>query len=116
MSREALKDLLEKVEAGAFPADMSARDLGLKDVVEATGVPVIRMMFKAFSGSLDAAKALHEAALLGWHFNVSNEASGDGYVAEVFSRNDEAISHGHSETPARAWLIAILKALIAEQE
>lgn len=109
--KQALEDLEAKVEAGNFPADTSARDLGLADVVERTGVPITKQMYAAFSGSLDAAKALHEAVLPGWEYKICigwadiSHASGSPRVVV----NDE-------NENARAWLLAILSALIAEED
>ena len=63
--------------------------------------------------AMSAAWELHEAVVPGCHFDVANEASGDGYVAEVFDPvSDGTIGHGHAQDPARAWLIAILKVLV----
>jgi len=74
----------------------------------------------AFHGSLDAAKALHEAVLPGWHWSL-HETEGTGnplaaveppkYHLEPF------VGQGiHKNNPARAWLIAILGALIAKED
>lgn len=63
--------------------------------------------YKAFSGSLSAAKALHEELLPGWDFEVNN------HVAEV-RRRRVAFSAECLDEPARAWLLAILDALIWE--
>lgn len=49
----ALHALLDRVEAGEFPADTSARDLG----IASDGLPIIKTMYSAFSGSLEAAQA-----------------------------------------------------------
>ena len=61
----------------------------------------------ACSGSLDAALRLHEALLPGWEWGrvASTIAvfSGEGHV---YSADDD--------TPARAWLLAILRAVKAQ--
>lgn len=66
----------------------------------------------AYYGDLNAAKALHEALL-------------PGYFVEILwwtTRNDEAIvtvgnvHQGKDKAPARAWLLAILRAVLAEME
>jgi hypothetical protein len=62
------------------------------------------------NGSLDAAKALHEAVLPDWHWNISKDGVAPIVIA---SRLRPIPTVGRSITPARAWLIAILKALIA---
>ena len=100
---KALDKLIEDVESDSdigfrfwFEADDAIPDLETRMLCET-----------AFHGSLDAAKALHEALLPGWEWEV---ASSD--AAAVFHGND---LHGPCElaastNPARAWLIAILKA------
>ncbi|APZ53121.1 hypothetical protein Ga0080574_TMP2787 [Salipiger abyssi] len=80
--------------------------------------------WRAYNGSLDAAKALHEATL------------GDGYISNGFKyviwgsgtalvwhvinghegRGEVLAKELHAVSQARAWLIAILKALIAIEE
>ena len=70
------------------------------------------LCWKAFNGSLDAAKALHDAVLPG--FGWGKEAlSGKPYVMEI---EGQIIEFGEAETTARAWLIAILRALIAQAD
>lgn len=59
----------------------------------------------AFSGSLDAAKALHDALLPEWFYFIM-----DG-CAEVRGEMEYGEQYiGKSNTSARAWLIAILRA------
>ena len=104
--KQALSALIEAVEGGASaavidfytPLDWAdgSGDLGL----------VAR---SAFNGSLDAAKALHEALLPGWSFCISMGAT----VEKI--GDPDAIFGGWSENHARAWLIAILKAYEAQQ-
>lgn len=68
----------------------------------------------AMDGSLDAAKALHDAQLPGWRWKITcGELT--CYVA-VFPPTMEA-GNRHTAThdnPARAWLLAILRAMEAE--
>lgn len=65
---------------------------------------------------LDAAKALHEALLPGWGWSVSD--TGDvtlwppGLTDE---QNAGAVEVSGDMAPARAWLLAILDALIAKE-
>jgi hypothetical protein len=71
------------------------------------------VVMASFDGSLDAARALHEAVLPGWWWQVTvgvhhttAKVQGDimsGQYAEA-----------DADTPARAWLLAILEALIWE--
>ena len=121
MGNAAIKQTLEYIEAGDFPADISARDLGLAEFAENTGLPIIKMMYEAFSGSLDAAKALHEALLSGFGWCIPANDWTPNSVAvnsnKWRSADDEddsgfpAYKGISSGNPARAWLIAILRAL-----
>jgi hypothetical protein len=98
--RDDLNALLAKVEAGEFNRWSTA------------GLPVSathkKLITRAYNGSLNAAKALHEAVLPGWLAVIDTdgavEVSRGGWPADATVTDD----------PARAWLIAILKALIAE--
>lgn len=101
---EALKELLAKVEAGDL-------DYPYCIVQHVHGVEMNESMWFAYNGSLDAAKALHEAVLPGWLYSIENEATcvfTDDILNAELGRCDD--------NPARAWLIAILKALIAQEE
>ena len=65
------------------------------------------LIVNAFYGSLDAAKALHDALLPGWGWDVaSSDASAVFCGNELYGPAELAAS----QTPARAWLIAVLKA------
>jgi hypothetical protein len=105
--KDALVDLLDKVEAGNFKWNAWADpplDRALMGKVE-----------DSYYGSLDAAKALHEAVLTEWRVT---HAFGliSGEVAKFNLTHNEKPStyvRAESSNPARAWLIAILKALIA---
>lgn len=104
----ALKELLAKVEAG----EIEGYAFEFADISGAYAQHAVQ----AYHGSLDAALALHEAVLPGWDFavyadsaEVSETKPGDGYdITEHYGAD--------SDTPARAWLIAILRALIAQEE
>ena len=100
----ALTDLLEKVEAGeagsrefnrAFPTSLNDH---------------FSSSVGAYSGSLDEAKVLHEAVLVGWYSRIDTE--GKAYVSDYAKKQQVGFSN---DNPARAWLIAILKALIAKE-
>ena len=112
---KALRALLAKVEAGkpdlsfslgkhvdAWPDDMWNGD-----------TITLNTIGHAYEGSLDAAKALHEAVLRRHGSMVM--LSG---LVEVWpsSRLDVPFWGVSEANPARAWLLAILKALIAEEE
>lgn len=111
MDRDALRELLAKVEAGEAPNDTRA----IGDInYDAQG-----FLHGAYNGSLDAAKALMDALLpaplFQWH--LSNEVNFDGFVVSIFGcRQDRYLATSHNADPARAWLCSILKALIAEGE
>lgn len=102
----ALKKLATKIEAGEHGNQIAAfRDLWVKST-------------EAYSGSLDAAKALHEAVLPGWDWSLLNCVQGD--IAGVGPAREEhkATHKGYDVegNTARAWLLAIIRAKIAELE
>ncbi len=108
----ALKELAEKVEVGnssngakaywAFQLDSGG----------------LRNYFMAYHGSLDAAHALHKAVLGDrWEWVMTSD------TVDVWRLNSSAmlmadtICQGKSDaSPARAWLLAIIKAKITELE
>ena len=100
--KQALTDLLVKVEVGGdiFPNDFPS---GFKKVPRAIG---------AFEGSLDAAKALHEEVLPEWSW----QKMPDGTIHMMHEITFDTSSGHYNDNPARAWLIAIIKAIIAEEE
>jgi hypothetical protein len=109
---DALKELKAKVEAGEFPRLW-------QNVTNALGLhPDDRHIeaHRAHEGSIDAALRLHEAVLPGWQYTVYPDSvevtktrrEGD---CEFINRHD-----GDADTPARAWLLAVLSALIAQEE
>jgi hypothetical protein len=70
---------------------------------------------KAYHGSLDAAKALMEAVLPGWDVQIGtyDDETFEASVAPALeAKSYDRISH----CMARAWLLAILRALIAMEE
>ena len=106
-----LDDLIKAVEAG----DDDAVRVGLGDMACAAhdkgkSLPAYEML-KAYRGSLDAAKDVHDALLPGWEWNID---AGDG--AYVENRGDFGVPCPGDipGMPARAWLLAILKAKQAE--
>ena len=100
-----LQELLDKVEVGKFDRWSTA---GLPF----TG-PQKSFITRAYNGSLDAAKALHEAVLPNYGYQVWQD---DG-SALVDVWDSEGISFvGGNLSASRAWLIAILRALIAQKE
>jgi len=76
----------------------------------------------AYNGSLDAAKTLHDALVPVWEYAIYSQNDSYQWFAVQLetpairvSFFDEPIS-GISDNPARAWLIAILRAKLAEIE
>ena len=100
----SIADLIQAVEVGQWePASARAVFGNLKDPYY--------IAYRAHNGSLDAAKALHDALLPGWMFRLSHSN------AKVFPFNDTADvagQYGMADNPARAWLLAILRALEAK--
>tara|TARA_R110002020_G_scaffold95937_9_gene230112 strand:+ start:51727 stop:52110 length:384 start_codon:yes stop_codon:yes gene_type:complete len=120
--KEALQELLAKVEAGD--------DAGFRRsnrAVFATPCQDIALQLReehcrhAYKGSLDAAKALHEAVLPGCsQYSIVTDPTclkvSVCWWPDGLSGKREVHGEGWSEAdPARAWLIAIIKALIAQE-
>jgi hypothetical protein len=67
--------------------------------------------FGAYDGDVTAAISLCEALLPGWMWNLESGAD-----AIVWTQDDPSIqAHGFADTPARALLIALLRALVAQE-
>jgi len=102
--KEALIELRDKVKAG------TADDFGAIK----PGWPIFRGYAEsAYHGSLDAAKALHEAVL---HERVVAEIKHCARYEPVVRIWDMAkmLCETTAINPARAWLLAILEALITK--
>jgi hypothetical protein len=70
----------------------------------------------AFLGSIDEAKALHEAVLPeNCYWWIENRPDGRQQAGVTVGNLGRAFK-SEGDDPARAWLIAILKALIAEAQ
>ena len=105
MSRaKSLIDLLSAVEAGRVGQFQNL------DSQFGHGNGIIAK--RAYNGSLDAAKALHDAVLPGW---VGSFATG-GFARVAKGGRVLTVMECHhlDNSPARAWLICILRALIAQ--
>ncbi len=104
---DALRNLIEAVEAGKFLMDVFPS--GRHE----------RIAYEAFGGSLDAAKSLHDELLPGWVFDVTTDSA---FVCpQEYMSFDNIPDHirqfsGENSIPARAWLLAILRAKLAEGE
>lgn len=95
---EALRTLVANVEAGEYdgaPFNWSTN----------------KKVFHAYHGSLEAAKALHEAVLPGRFRDVLAWHQFPMYRVTIGN-----VHEGVSSVEARAWLLSILKTLIAEEE
>lgn len=112
-----LERLIDAVEAGYFDADEERnvpRFNAFADAFEsALGMrPSYLDGWGAYRGSLDAAHRLHEALLPGWV--VHDFTQYPLYWHIVLNGNTAPhFFHGKAATPARAWLLAALKALKA---
>ena len=107
--RDDLIALRDAVQAGEWFPGLAQRSIG--------GVQSYHNARKAFEGSVDAALAFLAAALPGWHFDVATSADGLSNYASVSSPAEHRKVHmADSRTPARALLLATLKALIAEAD
>lgn len=124
--RESLSDLLQMVEAGGeiFMPDRGVFGLGSHRR--------LRLAISAHLGSLDAAMALHDSLMIGHDWLVRLDEDHGGF-ANVTTQDfawhqeydgTEAIKNvidlgasysSYAATPARAWLISLLKALIAQE-
>jgi len=107
--KQNLEALLEKVEAGCM---IQIQEFGA--VLQGQGPSC----FAAYAnGSLDAAQALHKAVLGDrwiWDGDDRNNAVLKIYGEKFILRRDPVSVR--STSPARAWLIAIIKALIWENK
>ena len=101
--KEALAELIEKVEEGGDvrPSTFKA----LRDPDNAAWA------VKAFYGSLDAVKALHEAVLPGWEYGYNGSIVWVKWPGSRSSYVHDAMN-GYT---SRAWLLAILRALYAQE-
>jgi hypothetical protein len=108
--KDRLIKLLAKVEAGS-------KQWSANDIFEAIGRHKQKHFNAAFHGSIDAAKALHAAVLPGW-INVDIIWSSTPLTStwRVTMSDGRRVAKASNPDPARAWLIAILKALIAVED
>jgi hypothetical protein len=102
-----IRGLIEAVQAGEatdFTA-MLTPDVHPVDRSKRCGWAV-----SAYRGNLNAAAQLHRAMLPGWRWRLEEHA------ALVCRIKDDFTRAGCAKDPARAWLLAILRALEATQE
>ena len=105
MTDRALDDLIAAVEAGTFLANDALSPRANESIA-----------YRAFSGDLNAAKALHEALLPGWMPVIQMLTDGNWLVEMWPPDNGPCEISVENADPARAWLIAILKAVQGMQE
>ncbi len=74
----------------------------------------------AYNGSLDAAMALHEALLPGWGAKIEMQTPVDVQISFAWvGPREEMLFREHATSmhcPARAWLLAILRAYRQHRE
>lgn len=111
----ALKELAEKVEAGDYKT--MGDTLSCAKAFGAYPHPDTQYAINAWNrGSLDAAHSLHKV-VLGDRYSWWVEEQPDGdCVSGVFSKQRGRSITAVSTIPARAWLLAIIKAKIQEAE
>jgi hypothetical protein len=118
-----LRGLMDAVERGDEAAMNDAcREIWRADI-DVGKMPWIEPndIRKAFSGSLDAAKRLHDALLPGWWWSIGTcKVSDDARVSPDDDRRAPDggewadytdVDQRPPGNPARAWLLAILRAL-----
>jgi urease accessory protein UreH len=112
----ALRELIEAVEAEREPTKDEWRAI-FPDLPDDDDYHRCHMAFAANQGWLDAARALHEAVLPEWEWEVFSK---DGvlvwlpnHISEKNGVHFVARFRAEADNPARAWLLAILKALEA---
>jgi hypothetical protein len=103
---KALRDLKAKVEVGEYDVRAFRAVWPFSEGHDDIGSHALYAMK---DNSLDAALAMHEAVLTGW--NATVQTAGACYV--YGPRGEHSAS---SSSPARAWLLAILSALISQEE
>ena len=104
---KSLAELIAKVEAGVRPAQDGS-------LYKLFGDAWLHVYDIHHNGSLDAAKALHEAVLPGRRWNIRHNETGS--VATTHNVDPFGHTEEESNTPARAWLLAILRALHDQAE
>lgn len=107
MTAQALRKLRERVGTG------EATTMRFEDTLGHISPHADTLAEQAYFGSLDAAMALHEALLPGWGWEVSSLEHANIFGSSRDGR-DRFIRVGVNDNPARAWLLAILDALIQE--
>lgn len=107
----SLSKLIEAVERGLkSPTTWRDFEVLIPDGDEVSDLPI--KAHRAYHGSLDAAKALHDALLPGWFPGLSQNVHDGHWYAWVQTTVECASAFNNN--PARAWLLAILRAVEAK--
>lgn len=113
--KQALTDLLAKVEAGDNAGFRKANRAVFSTPCQDMALQLREEHSRhAYKGSLDAAMALHEAVLPNYNIGLMNKVNTGKWSALVYPKGPKIAEWVDNETPARAWLMAIIKALIAK--
>lgn len=116
---EAFRALYAAVKDGTLPEAVfhgtsSIRNHWAYDLL--FGTEQRKQVFLAYRGSVDAALALVEATLPGWLvLEISQDSRSLWYVVLV-EHPGLGMSRANHDNPARALLLAIIAALIAEED
>lgn len=105
-----LEKLIEAVEAG-LPSPTNWRDFAALPKCD-VDTPAPILAHRAYYGSLDAAKALHEALLPEWDLMLTTYED-DTFEASVSEPLKVKTYDGVNSVLSRAWLLAILRAYAA---
>lgn len=109
--RNALAALIEAVERG-LPSPTNWRNFAVLPTIDRDN-PMPILAHRAYYGDLNAAKALHEALLPGWEWG---RTEGNIYVKDPRRGSRATKWGGPNDNPARAWLLAVLRALAEKGE
>lgn len=121
---DALAELIAKVKAGDDKGFRAANRAVFSTPCQDVNLQLCEENCRhAYKGSLDAALLLHKAVIPGWTMDQMNQWHKDGasrgWAVHLLRHKPlpkkRKQGFGFDETPARAWLLAILKALHAQE-
>jgi hypothetical protein len=112
--KEALQDLLAKIEAGGVIEYLDTLTMVRSWRSPLAYSNITEYIEGACNGSLDAAKSLHDAVLPDWAWSTAIDAHNERWFV-VGDNVDYETDEIYHIIPSRAWLIAIIKALIAQE-
>lgn len=124
---DAIRKLIEAVEAGTATGGPDAwvvpREMSdLIQIVTGDDDELWSAFVGAHDGSLDDANALHDALVPGWRLNHLQQFEAGHWYARIYEPQGEdwpkwtpfPYQEATNDNPARAWLLAILRAMEAE--